>query len=255
MDVTIVVPVFRNADTIAALAERLCAALGERLRGGGASAPRFGEYRVLFVVDASPDESWKVVQNLAAEDSRICGLLLDRRVGQHAATIMGLASARSRWFVVMDADLQDPPEAVPLLLDRARELGGTVFAGRSGRYERWDRLVTSRAFKTMLRWVSGVPENVGTFFVVDAGVADEMCRMHVPSPQVVILAHHCSSAWHVVPVTRAQRATGRSAYSSAARVRAALRSLRCAIECRRSSGRERTAASHSVALVAQRVNL
>jgi hypothetical protein len=245
MDVTIVVPVFRNADTVAALAGRLCAALGGT----------FGTFRILFVVDASPDESWGVVRDLAAQDARICGLLLERRVGQHAAVLMGLASAPSRWFVVMDADLQDPPEAVPLLLDRARELGGTVFARRSGRYERWDRLVTSRAFKAVLRWVSGVPENVGTFFVVDAGVADAMCRMGVPSTQVVILAHHCSPAWDVVPVTRAQRALGRSAYSSAARVRAALRSLRCAIECRRSSGREGINPSRSVALAAQRVNL
>src|SRR5262245_20409415 len=245
MDVTIVVPVFRNADTIAALAGRLRDALGST----------FGTFRVLFVVDASPDESWRVVQDLAAQDARICGLLLDERVGQHAATLTGLASAPSRWFVVMDADLTDPPEAVPLLLDRARELGGTVFAGRSGRYQRWDRLVTSRAFKAVRRWVSGVPENIGTFFVVNAGVADAMCRMHVAPPQVVILAHHCSPAWDLVPVTRAQRAVGRSAYSSAARFRAALRSLRWAIECRRSRGREGTNASRSLALVAQRVNL
>jgi polyisoprenyl-phosphate glycosyltransferase len=253
MDVTIVVPVFRNADTIAALAGRLCAALDEAFRGG-ASGPQ-STFRVLFVVDASPDESWPVVQNLAAEDTRICGLLLDRRVGQHAATLMGLASARSQWFVVMDADLQDPPEAVPLLLERARKLRGTVFAGRSGRYERWDRLVTSRVFKTLLRWISGVPENVGTFFVADAGVADAMCRMRVQSPHVVILAHHCSLTWDVVPVARARRATGRSAYSSAARVRAAMRSLRCAFECRRSGAREGPNASRRVALVAQRVNL
>ena len=245
MEVTIVVPVFRNADTLVALAGRLCAALG------GTS----GGFRVVFVVDASPDGSWSVVRDLAAQDARICGLLLDRRVGQHAATLVGLASAPSRWFVVMDADLQDPPEAVPLLLARAREIGGTVFARRSGRYERWDRLATSRAFKTVLRWVSGVPEDVGTFFVVDAGVADAMCRMRVASPQVVILAHHCSPAWDAVPVTRAQRAAGRSAYSSAARVRAALGSLRCAVECRRSSGGEVTSSPRSMALVAQRVNV
>jgi glycosyltransferase involved in cell wall biosynthesis len=245
MDVTVVVPVFRNADTIAALARRLCAALGSA----------FGEFRVLFVVDASPDASWDVVRDLAAQDARISGLLLDRRVGQHAAALMGLGSAASRWFVVMDADLQDPPEAVPLLLARARELGGTVFASRNGRYERWDRLVTSRVYKTVLRCVSGVPESVGTFFVVDAGVADAMRRTRVSSPQAVILAHHCSPAWDVVAVTRAQRAVGRSAYSSTARVRIALRSLRCAIECRRSSSREGTNAPHSVAPVAQRVNL
>lgn len=244
-DITVVVPVFRNAGTLTALAGRLSAALGET----------DGGFRIVFVVDASPDESWDVVRELAAQDARVCGLLLERRSGQHAAVMAGLASAHSRWFVVMDADLQDPPEAVPLLVGRARELGGTVFARRRGRYQRWDRLVTSRAFKTVLRWVSGVPEDVGTFFVVDAGVADAMRRMRVTSPQVVVLAHHCSPAWDVVPVTRAPREVGWSAYSSAARVRAGLRCLRCAVECRRSGPGAADPPSWVTPPVSERVNV
>jgi hypothetical protein len=223
LDVAIVVPVYGNAATLEALAMRLRAAMQV-----GAET-----FRLLLVVDASPDESWDVVQRLASSDPRIGGLLLAENAGQHAAILAGLAAVRARWFVVMDADLQDPPEVIPTMLARARDVRGTVFGARQGRYERWDRLATSRVFKTMLSWLSGVPADVGTFFVVDAAVAGAMCGSAVRVPQAVVLAHHCSERWETVPVRRARRPSGHSAYSSRARVGAAIRSVQCALSCRR----------------------
>src|SRR5574341_1555718 len=96
-EVTVVVPVFRNAETLRPLASRLLDALSR-------DADRC---RVLFVVDRCPDRSWDVVRERAASDARIGGLLLERRAGQHEAVLAGLAAARSPWIVVMDADLQD----------------------------------------------------------------------------------------------------------------------------------------------------
>jgi polyisoprenyl-phosphate glycosyltransferase len=245
-EVSIVVPVYRSAATLHALAERVRDTM--QLAGMG--------FRLLLVVDASPDESWRVVQELAAADVRIGGLLLAENVGQHAAVLAGLGSAaRARWFVVMDADLQDVPEAIPALLGRARERGVTVFARRRGRYERWDRLVTSRVFKTVLRWICGVPVDVGTFFVVAADVADAMRALRVRSPQVVVLAHHCSQACDSVAVTRATRVTGASAYSSLARVRAALGSISCAMACRRARRDSAPGSDRRSPRIAARVNV
>jgi polyisoprenyl-phosphate glycosyltransferase len=229
VDVAIVVPVYRNAATLEALAMRVRAAMQV-----GAET-----FRLLLVVDASPDESWDVVQRLASSDPRIGGLLLAENAGQHAAILAGLGVVRARWFVVMDADLQDPPEVIPTMLARARDVRGTVFGARRGRYERWDRLATSRVFKTMLSWLSGVPADVGTFFVVDAAVAGAMCGSAVRVPQAVVLAHHCSERWETVPVRRARRARGHSAYSSRARVGAAIRSVHCALSCRMAAGPSR----------------
>ena len=112
-DVTIVVPVYGNAATLPALAARV----RDAMDGAGLT------FRLLLVVDASPDESWSIVRQLASADTRIAGLLLADNVGQHAAVLAGLASADARWFVVMDADLQDAPEAIPDLVARAREHG------------------------------------------------------------------------------------------------------------------------------------
>ena len=167
-DVTIVVPVYRNAATLPALAQRIRQAMGDA----------GWTFRLLLVVDASPDDSWSVVRQLAAADPRVGGLLLAHNVGQHAAVLAGLRSACASWFVVMDADLQDAPEAIPALLAAAREHSVTVFARRCGRYERWDRLITSRVFKTVLRWI--VERAGGRRHVLrgDAG----SCRGDVPVP-------------------------------------------------------------------------
>ena len=223
VEVAIVAPVYRNADTLEALASRVRTAMHHAAES----------FRLLLVVDASPDDSWAVVRRLAARDTRISGLRLADNVGQHAAILAGLAAVRARRFVVMDADLQDPPEAIPAMLACARETGSTVFAERKGRYERWDRLATSRTLKVLLSRLSGVPRGVGTFFVVDLEVAAAMRESRARPAQVVILAHHYSERCETIPVWRARRPIGTSAYSSIGRVRAAIRSVRCAMACRR----------------------
>jgi glycosyltransferase involved in cell wall biosynthesis len=222
VDVALVAPVYRNADTLDALASRVRTAMDHAAVS----------FRLVLVVDASPDESWAVVGRLAARDGRISGLLLADNAGQHAAILAGLEAVRARRFVVMDADLQDPPEVIPAMLARARETGSTVFAERKGRYERWDRLATSRTFKVLLSPLSGVPPDVGTFFVVDREVAAAMRDSRARPAQVVILAHHYSERCETIPVRRARRPIGTSAYSSIARVHAAIRSVRCALSCR-----------------------
>jgi glycosyltransferase involved in cell wall biosynthesis len=207
------------------------------------------------VVDASPDQSWEIVERLAAADHRIAGLLLSRNVGQHAAILAGLSSISARWFLVMDADLQDPPELIPLLVQRARVIGRTVFARRHGIYQRWDRMLTSRLFKTTLQWLTGVPADVGTFFVMDALVAARVRACRVRHPHVVVLAHHLSAAWETVNVERARRPSGRSSYSSWGRLRAAVHAIRCSLECRRAASMETDDPLASLLAVAQRVNL
>jgi glycosyltransferase involved in cell wall biosynthesis len=243
--VAIVAPVYRNAETLAGLAERVRRVmLAEGL-----------EYRLVLVVDASPDSSWDVVQRVAAEDARIAGLLLSHNIGQHRAIIAGLRAVEAQWFVVMDADLQDPPELIPALLRRARESAATVFARRSGQYQRWDRMVTSRAFKTILGWMTGVPANVGTFFVVNDTVADALRRCGVRHPQVVVLAHYFSQAIAFVPFERSRRPNGRSAYSAAGRMKSAARALRCWLECRGLARQHHVNLGCSTAPIAQRVNV
>ncbi|MGS5088776.1 glycosyltransferase [Hydrogenophaga sp. A37] len=244
-DVVVVVPVYRNAPTLPELAQRVAQAL----------APTGWRHRLLFVVDASPDGAWTVVQALALQDQRIAGLLLASNQGQHRALLAGMALVDARWVAVMDADLQDPPELLPELIAACQRTGLTAFARRQGRYQSTGRMLTSRLFKTVLGWLLRMPADVGTYLVVSRGVRERMVSAGIQHPQVVVMARAFSSGWCGVPVARQPRPVGTSAYSALGRVKAAMRSLRCAWECRRALAHGDLPGPRTTAPVAARVNL
>ena len=88
--------------------------------------------------DACPEGSGAAIADLAARDPRVRGISLSRNVGQQRAAWLGLSASRGAWAVVMDADLQDPPEAVPALLSAATPDVDAVLAAWTGRYEARD---------------------------------------------------------------------------------------------------------------------
>ena len=123
VEISVVVPVYKCAECLRHLHERLDLAL--------AQIP--GEHEIIFVDDRSPDESWDILRRLADQDDSVRLVRLSRNFGQHAAITAGIEFARGRWIVVMDCDLQDPPEDIPRLYARAREGVEIVYARRTGR--------------------------------------------------------------------------------------------------------------------------
>jgi glycosyltransferase involved in cell wall biosynthesis len=207
--VSVVVPVFENAERLPELSARLAHVLD-------------GRYELLFVDDASPDNARAVVRALAAADPRVCGLRLAENVGQNAAVVAGLAHARGDTVVVMDGDLQDPPEAVPLLLRELREGGvHAVFAGRRGRYESTARLAGSRALKRLLWLLTGgrMPADAGLFLALDRVTAERVCALAGSKPYVAVLVARAAGRVASVPVERGS--STRSAYSERMRIRVA----------------------------------
>ena len=120
----------------------------------------------MFVDDASPDDAWRILKDEAAKDDRIRGLRLGRNCGQHFAIYAGLEKAKGRFSVVMDGDLEDPPEEIPRLMLRARQGFDIVIATYSDRtHPRWRRL-GSQLYFWILR--GAIPEGgkLSTFSVV-----------------------------------------------------------------------------------------
>jgi glycosyltransferase involved in cell wall biosynthesis len=222
LPLSIVVPVYRNVGTLHELADRVRATLADSV----------SDYRLIFVVDASPDESWATVQKLASTDRRVTGILLPKNFGQHRALLIGLASLRAKVYAVLDADLQDPPEHLKAMLEHTQRHGESVFAGRMGSYQSWGRMLTSRVFKRLLGWLVGLPVNVGTYLVIPDAVAHSIFKLNCNHPHLVVMTRHCAPSWSVLPYHRETRSQGRSAYSTLGRVRAAWLALRCAWECR-----------------------
>ena len=211
MTVAVVVPVYRNAETLHALAARLAAALAGV------------DWRLRLVVDACPAGSGAVADALAAADPRIRVSHLPGNAGQHRAIVHGLvAEAGAEAWVCLDADLQDPPEAVPLLLSTLREerVAG-VFAGRRGAYESLGRRATGTLHRRMLAALTGLPVDAGAFFAMDRRLRDAVVaalRDH-GAPSVVVAAGLSGLPLTSVPVRRDVRAEGRSAWTSRARLR------------------------------------
>ncbi|MGY1718673.1 glycosyltransferase [Blastococcus sp. SYSU DS0552] len=215
--VAVIVPVYGNEATLVELARRL----GVALEGH--------PWRLRLVVDASPDDSAAVAQALAGEDARIGVTVLTVNGGQHAALTRGLADEpHADVWVCMDADLQDPPEAVPLLLERlSRGDVEAVFAGRRGRYESPLRRLTGTLHRRVAGSLTGLPPDAGAFLVLGptvraavlSGVRDR------GAPSVVLAVGRSGRPVTSVPVARALRPVGRSAWTAGARVRQSARSL------------------------------
>lgn len=226
--VSIVVPVYRCPDALAPLHERLVRTL----------EPLTDEWEILFVEDACPLGSRVVLERLAAVDPRVSALVLAENVGQHRAVMAGLAAARGEWVVVMDGDLQDPPEAIPFLL-AAGAGASAVFAGRRGAYESRGRLLTSRLFKTLLHRLAGVPADAGMFVALRRGLVEELLAFPTSRPYLVSMIGCTGRPSVSIPVERSPRAGGSSAYSSAARLRTGVRAIVLVLAHRLAAGGNR----------------
>jgi hypothetical protein len=203
LELSVVVPVYRNRQTLRELRDRLRVVL----------APRVTSYELIFVDDACPEGSLTVLEGLAREDPSISVVALERNAGQQQAVLAGLRLARGRAVVVMDADLQDPPEAIPVLLDELRHGHAAVFAGRRGSYESASRLISSRLFKRVLHVLCGVPADAGIFVAMNRQLLRKLMSFHAPRPFLVAMIGCTGLPVSSVPVERSPRADGRSAYT------------------------------------------
>ena len=165
--VVVVVPFLNEAENLPLLYERLRAVL-EKEPGG---------FEVLFVDDGSSDGGAAWVAARAAQDARVKLLRLSRNFGHQLAITAGMDHADGDAVVIMDADLQDPPEVIPELLRRWREGHEIVYAVRTSRSgESWrKRLLAATFYKTFRRMANvDVPLDAGDFRLVDRKVIEAL---------------------------------------------------------------------------------
>jgi glycosyltransferase involved in cell wall biosynthesis len=165
--VTIVVPFLNEAESLPALHERLARAV--------AGEPE--TFRFLYVDDGSTDPSAQRVAELAARDPRVGLLRLSRNFGHQLAITAGMDHADADAVVILDADLQDPPEVIPRLLARWREGHEVVYAvRRSRRGESLPKRFLAAAFYQTFRRMASfdVPLDSGDFRLVDRKVIDAL---------------------------------------------------------------------------------
>jgi dolichol-phosphate mannosyltransferase len=167
---SVVVPLYNEEENIPELYGRLSVALGKLDLA----------YQLVLVNDGSRDRTPELLDELHGTDRRVAVVHLSRNFGHQAAVSAGLAHARGRAVVVMDGDLQDPPEVLGQFLDKWREGFDVVYAVRQNRKEgAWKRL-GYWTFYRLLRAISDldIPLDSGDFCLMDRKVVDVL--NHLP---------------------------------------------------------------------------
>jgi glycosyltransferase involved in cell wall biosynthesis len=167
--VSIVVPIFNEQEMLGQLRQRLTAAL-----------EKTGEvWELVFVDDGSRDESPRILGEFAKEDSRIRVVILSRNFGHQPAVTAGIRHARGNCVVLIDGDLQDPPEIIPEMVAKWREGFQVVLGERTSRSERGARGVGFRLFYPLLRSITDLPDapDAGIFGLMDRAVVEEFNKL------------------------------------------------------------------------------
>jgi dolichol-phosphate mannosyltransferase len=168
--ISVVLPVFNESENLNALASRLFPVL-DRVANGS--------FEVVFIDDGSRDGSAELLDALSEEDSRYKVIHFSRNFGHQAALQAGLDNASGAAVVLMDADLQDPPELILNFIEKWREGYQVVYAVRRKRKESiWKRFAYSLFYRTMkLIAEIEVPLDAGDFCLMDRRVVDTLVAL------------------------------------------------------------------------------
>jgi polyisoprenyl-phosphate glycosyltransferase len=170
LSISIVVPVYKEEGNIEEFVRRITPIL----------SPITADFEVIFALDPSPDDTEKKILWARAEDPRVKLLRFSRRIGQPMAILGGLRYSSGEAVIVMDVDLQDPPELIPEMVGRWREGFDVVYAQRRTREgETWlKRLVAAAGYKVINKIADvDIPPNTGDFRLMSRRVVDEINSM------------------------------------------------------------------------------
>jgi len=155
-ELSVVIPEYNEESNVVPMYERLVATLAEVVDG----------LEILYIDDGSSDGTWAQICDLAERDPQVRGLRFARNFGHQAALTAGVDAARGRAVVIIDGDMQDPPEVIPEMVVRWREGYEVVYGQREKRDgETWFKRITASLFYRILRGITNVeiPVDTGDF--------------------------------------------------------------------------------------------
>lgn len=203
--ISVVSPVYKAESCVAELCRRIKLAL----------EPLTSDYEIILVEDRSPDQSWSAIKEECLKDDRVFGIRLAKNFGQHRAITAGLDVASGDWVVVMDCDLQDPPEQIPLLYAKALEGNEIVVAEFEERQESAIRQKFSKTFWAALSWLAGIwfDPRVGNFRIMSKQVVENFRsyreQLRLLGGVTALMGFTTAS----IPVKREERFAGETSYS------------------------------------------
>jgi dolichol-phosphate mannosyltransferase len=169
----------------------------------------------VLVDDCDGQGSWAVAAEIARADPAVRAYRLSRNFGQHAAITAGLAMCSGRWAVVMDCDLQDPPERIAELYHKALEGHDVVLARRKGKRHSLFRRAAARAYFHVVNTISAgrFDGEFGSFSIISRKVIDAFLRFHDRDRHYLFILNWLGFATAAIDYEHHDRHSGRSAYT------------------------------------------
>lgn len=205
MSISVVVPVYGCPSALPSLHERLVTTLEGMHQ----------DFEIILVDDCCPQDSWSQIVKICEDDSRVKGVRLSRNFGQIRAITAGLDISRGDWVVVMDCDLQDRPESIPELYEKAQEGYDVVFARR---VERKDSAMTKFLSKTFYKvydyFSDGNYDNaICNFSISRRVVIDAYCSMREHNRAYTMFIKWLGFKQTSIDLKSDERYAGESSYS------------------------------------------
>lgn len=203
--ISVIVPCFNEEAVLPALFQRL----------GAVAATWNADYEILCVDDGSRDRTWEILQAQNAKDPRWRGLSFARNFGHQTAVSAGLHFASGDAVVVIDADLQDPPEEIARLLEKWRAGFEVVFATRKKRKDPLLKTILAWGFYRVLSKLTPLPmaRDAGDFCLLDKKVVAVMKALPERNRYLRGLRTWCGFRQTSVEFDRAERAAGVAQYT------------------------------------------
>jgi glycosyltransferase involved in cell wall biosynthesis len=204
-EIAVIVPVYNGRDTLEELCRRLTATLSTITT----------DFQIILVDDVAPDNPWPLIRELAARDPRIKGLRFSRNFGQHYALTAGIDLASASWYVLMDCDLQDAPEDIPILHAKAIEGHDIVVGLRTKEGHGYIKRHTSSVFYFLFRFMSGIQldRSVGNFRIFSDQVAHGLRQMREQMRFIPASIEWLGFNHVLVPLPHHKRRHGKSSYT------------------------------------------
>ena len=201
---SVVIPVYNSQDVVGSTVSRVV----EVFESAGL------RYQVVLVNDGSRDGSWDVIADLARHSPHVVALDLLRNYGQHHANLAGLRESTGDYVITMDDDLQNPPDQLLLLVDKALEGHDVVFGRFEQKQARGHRRLGSKVISLINRRVFEQPRGlaVSNFRILRRDVVERICGSRTAHPYITGQALMFSHSPADVLVRHDARASGTSNY-------------------------------------------
>lgn len=205
IDISVVIPFYMGVSVVEQLFLRIKSTMDQLEKS----------FEVLLIDDRSPDRGWGTIVDLGKKNKELKGIRLSRNFGQHYAIAAGLDAAKGDWVVVMDCDLQDRPEEIGKMLEKAKEGYDIVLGKRVQRNDGFFKRLFSRFFYKVLFFLTGnkLDHTVANFGLYHRKVINAICSTNEYIRFFPTQVNWSGFNTAAISINHGERETGESSYT------------------------------------------